>query len=157
DEDLQAFEQEGTLLPRTVSDQALQDFQRRIPKTVDPQDARGDDLSWAGGDFDPDAMHGRQIGADYVGGDQRSKGCRPGDARSDMGPGNQWTTIYGEPGEGPKPESVAPAQVSDAGRLVDSSGQPLNGEFGYVVDLEDGTFYTFDRKEAWINMSGEWK
>jgi hypothetical protein len=138
------------------SPQALQAFQQGIHKTAPGIDAMGGDLSWAGGEFDPDAdLHGRELGADYVGEDQHSNAFRPGDVRSNLGPGDQWTTIYGVSGDATMHKSVAPVQVS-GGLLVDSSGQPLDGQFGYVVDAADGTLYTFDRKEVWVTLSGAW-
>ena len=149
------------------SQATLDKFKQAILKTARAHDAMGGDLSWAGGDFDPKAMHGRAIGAEYVGEDTRSNAFRAETARAGRDAGDaSWTTLYGASGDATRhksvqeatvtPQSADEGNVQGGGLLVDPSGKPLDGTFGYVV-AADGTLYTFNRQEAFVTVNGEWK
>lgn len=146
----------STTAERHPSADALKAFQKGI-KHTSPRDAQNSDLTWAGEDFDPDAtMHGRALGAEYVGEDRYSNAFRAGTVRAAR-PGNDtsWTTFYGVSDDATRHKSVQERNLQN-GLLVDSSGQPLHGTFGYVVDPH-GKLYTFNRNEAFVTINGQWK
>jgi hypothetical protein len=144
---------------RSPSAEALKAFQQGIPHMP----ARSADLSWVDQNFDPKAtMRTRALGAEYVGEDKRSNAFRAHTGRA-LQPENDtsWTTLYGVSGDATMHKSVQESipQVPkrhEEGFLVDSSGNKLNGTFGYVVH-PDGTLYTFNRNEAFVTVNGEWK
>jgi hypothetical protein len=138
----------------TPSDAKMAQFQQGIPKTR-IADAQGGDLTWAGGDFHADDLHGRQKGPEFVGEDQSSQAFRPGTARVKHA-GGAWTTAYGASDSTTTHQSVRKATVDPSGLLLGPNDVPLNGDFGYVIDAADGTLYTFDRNEMYLSVQGKW-
>lgn len=136
------------------SAQALADFQTGITRTS-ATDARGGDLTWAGGDAPEQAtdLHGRAINPEFVGEDTHTASFAPTTMRGKQAADNtQWTTNY----DRDDTDTVRAANVNDTGLLVDGSGTPLNGQFGYVVDPATGQFYTFDTSEGYVSQKGAW-
>jgi hypothetical protein len=119
-------------------------------------DGEGGDLGWAA-ENDPAArgLHGRQIGHEFQGEDTESTAFRAGTVRAGVGAGDQWTTEYGTSGPDTHHQSVKSTSV-DAGKLVGPDGAPLTGEFGYVVDAQDGALYTFTEGEMWAQTPTGW-
>jgi hypothetical protein len=62
----------------------------------------------------------------------------------------QWTTEY----DAAETDSVRPRSVEN-GLLVDETGSPMTGTFGYVLD-PNGQLFTFSTDEMWVKQEGEW-
>jgi hypothetical protein len=62
----------------------------------------------------------------------------------------QWTTEY----DAADTDSVRPRSIT-GGLLVDETGSPMNGSFGYVLD-PSGRLWTFSMEELWIRQGDEW-
>ena len=87
----------------------------------------------------------------YEGEDERAANFDRGQLRGTLDPdSDQWTTEH-DPSES---HSVRPRDIEN-GLLVDETGTPMNGTFGYVLD-PNGQLFTFSPSEIWVQQEGEW-
>lgn len=88
---------------------------------------------------------------DYEGEDEGAARFPEGTLRARLDEdSDQWTTPY-DPSE---TNSVRPRDIEN-GLLVDETGTPMNGTYGYVLS-PGGQLWTFSMSELWIEQEGEW-
>ncbi len=87
----------------------------------------------------------------YMGEDETAASFGAPTLRGTLDPeSTQWTTPY-DPSD---TDSVRPRSIEN-GLLVDETGSPMDGTFGYVLD-PNGQLFTFSLDEVWIQQEGEW-
>jgi hypothetical protein len=88
---------------------------------------------------------------EYQGEDEAAASFGGTTFRGELAPDStQWTTEY----DAAETDSVRPRAIT-GGLLVDETGSPMNGAFGYVLD-PNGRLWTFSMKELWIRQGDEW-